>query len=71
MLGRQFLDLIVLLVLQLFDEILPEVFHLGSHLLHLEIVFFLEIVGAAFELLSQLCLSLIVFGLECEGVIFL
>lgn len=71
MLCGQFFDLIVLFVLQLFDEVLPVVFHLVSHLLHLEVVFLLQVVGPSLELLPQLCLPFVVLCLKGEGIVLL
>lgn len=67
----QFFDLIVLFVLKLLDEVLPVVFHLVSHLLHLQVVLLLQVVGPPLELLPQLCLPLVVLCLQGEGVVLL
>lgn len=45
--------------------------HLVAHLLHLQVVLLLEVVGLALELLPQLGLALVVLCLKCEGVILL
>lgn len=45
--------------------------HFVAHLLHLQVVLLLEVVGLALELLAQLGLSLVVLCLEGEGVVFL
>ena len=63
MFGGQFLYLIVLLILQLLYQVLPEVLHLVPHLLHLQVVFLLQVVGPAFKLLSEFRLSLVIFCL--------
>ena len=59
MLGRELLDCLVLLLLNLFDFVLPLVFHLLSQIQHLVLEFEMDLVRDSFKVLSQLGLGLV------------
>lgn len=53
------------------DELLAVGFHFVAHLLHLEVVPLLQVVGLALKLLAQLGLPFVVLCLKGEGVVLL
>jgi hypothetical protein len=71
MLSRELLDCLVLLLLNLFDLVLPLVFHLLSQIQHLVLEFEMDLVRDSFEVLSQLGLGLVLLlgqGIEILGM---
>jgi hypothetical protein len=70
-LGSQLLYLVVLLVLELLDQVFAEILHLVAHLLHLQVVFLLQVIGPSLEFLPQLSLPLVIFSLEGKGIVLL
>lgn len=53
------------------DELLAVGFHFVAHLLHLQVVFLLQVVSLALKFLPQLGLPLVVLCLEGKGVVLL
>lgn len=71
MLGGQFLNFLILLLLEMLDHILAILFHLIPDFEHLEVILLLEIRHPAVKLLPGFRQFLIILGLQSKNIVIL